>query len=371
MALFFGYLAGAQEGRGHEDTASRLLDWAQDDVAEGRVPYGAGLYQGFTGVAWTVEHLTGDPQDSIDEHMATYLRRSPWREDYDLIAGLAGFGVWALDALPRAGAAECLRLVCERLCEYTRPAVNGVGLTWWTPPHLLPSHQLEVFPGGYENFGLGHGFPAAIGVLAQAVASGALDEPLRARALATARGGVERLLAVVRRNGVSRYPTTIDERLQVDESRLAWCYGDPGVGAALTVASTVLDEPAWRAEAEAIALQAARRDPRTSGVADPGICHGSAGLALLMSRFHEAFGHAELEASARYWILDALARRRPRDEFFSGWAAYSPEGFRPAREWLTGATGIAMALLAAVTGTRPDWDRTLLASACPAALAAR
>jgi hypothetical protein len=24
-----------------------------------------------------------------------------------------------------------------------------------------------------------------------------------------------------------------------------------------------------------------------------------------------------------------------------------------------------------VTGTRPDWDRTLLASACPAALAAR
>src|SRR5688500_2099646 len=50
LALYFAYLAGAQEDRGHEDTASRLLEWSQEDVAAGAVPAGAGLYQGFTGV---------------------------------------------------------------------------------------------------------------------------------------------------------------------------------------------------------------------------------------------------------------------------------------------------------------------------------
>jgi hypothetical protein len=114
-ALFFAYLAGAQEDRGHEEHAGRFLEWAQEEVAEGRIPFGAGLYQGFTGVAWVVEHVTGDAQDAIDEHMATYLRRSPWAEDYDLISGLAGFAIWALEALPRPGAAVCVGLVCDRL----------------------------------------------------------------------------------------------------------------------------------------------------------------------------------------------------------------------------------------------------------------
>jgi hypothetical protein len=370
-ALFFAYLAGAQEDRGHEEHAGRFLEWAQEEVAEGRIPFGAGLYQGFTGVAWVVEHVTGDAQDAIDEHMATYLRRSPWAEDYDLISGLAGFAIWALEALPRPGAAECLRLVCERLVEYATPPPDGKGRTWWTPPRLLPSHQREVFPDGYENFGLAHGFPAVIGVLAQAVASGALDEPLAARCLAAAHDGFARLMAVVRPAGGSRYPTTIDARRYLDDSRLGWCYGDPGVGAALTVASQVLDEPGWRAEAEAIALACARRDVATAGVVDPGICHGSAGLVLMFRRFHERFGHPELLEAARHWARVTLDFRRAPTEFFSGWSAYSPDGYRAAREWLTGATGVAMTLLTALTGTSPEWDRTLLLSPCPAALRTR
>lgn len=370
MALFFAYLAGVQEGRGHEDVAARFLDWAQEDVAAGRIPFGAGLYQGFTGVAWVAEHITGEAQDSIDEHMATYLGRTPWLEDYDLISGLAGYGVWALEALPRAGAAECLGLVCERLIERAQPAAGGVGMTWWTPPAHLPTHQLESFPGGYENFGLAHGFPAAIAVLAQACASGALAPALAARARDVARGGVERLRAVARQGGYSRYPTTMDDKIGPEESRLAWCYGDPGVAAALAVAAAALpDEPSWRAEAEATALAIARRDPRSAGFNDAGLCHGSAGVAVLLARLHRQFGHDDLAAATRYWFAHALGLRQPASEYFAGWAAYSPDGLRASREWLTGATGIALALLAAVTGTPPEWDRVLLASPSLAALA--
>jgi hypothetical protein len=371
MALFFAYLAGVKDDRGHEDHAARLLEWAQESVAEGHLPAGAGLYQGFTGVAWVAEHVTGEPQDAIDEPLAGYLAHAPWRGDYDLIAGLAGHAVWALDALPRAGAVECLRLACTRLVELAQTLPDG-GVRWWTPPMLLPPHQLEIFPRGYENFGCGHGYPAVLAVLAQAIASGALDDALAVRARAAVDGGMQRLLGFAARaeaaGRVSRFPSLLEDGATPDDARLAWCYGDAGVIGALGVVAEVLGATAWTDAIAAMALAAARRDVRTAGIRDAGLCHGAAGLGVLFQRFHSRHGGDELAAAATHWYRAALEQRRPADEFFAGVWGYTVEGPRATHAWLTGATGVAMALLAAVTGSAPEWDRLLLASPSPNAL---
>ncbi len=89
LAVFYGYLAGAEPDHGHEDAGSRFLDTAIEAVAT--VPMMPSLHHGFTGVAWATQHLIGrlvepsddDPNDAIDEALRDLLR-APTDGDYDL-----------------------------------------------------------------------------------------------------------------------------------------------------------------------------------------------------------------------------------------------------------------------------------------------
>src|SRR6516165_1782687 len=136
LAVLLGYLA--QTGLEPESAAvaHRCLQHATAAVVE--QPGTASLYSGLTGVGWAKAHLrslwTGwDGEDDlaeIDEVLLDHLDQSPWRGEYDLIEGLVGFGVYALERLPRPGATACLERVVDRLAETAEPQGNGV--TWWT-----------------------------------------------------------------------------------------------------------------------------------------------------------------------------------------------------------------------------------------------
>ena len=109
--------------RGHDETATRFLDWAYEGVSE--QPLGPPFYQGFSGVAWAGEILTGEPQDALDEPVLSLLSLERWPGDYDLIVGLTGLAVWALDALPRPATHEALARIVTHLCDYTQPTEIG------------------------------------------------------------------------------------------------------------------------------------------------------------------------------------------------------------------------------------------------------
>src|SRR5438552_1442107 len=64
LALFYAYLAQVRSG-GDEETARRFLGSAID--AHLTSPMRPTFYGGFTGVAWTVEHLHAQLFDSDDE----------------------------------------------------------------------------------------------------------------------------------------------------------------------------------------------------------------------------------------------------------------------------------------------------------------
>src|SRR5262245_4435827 len=159
-AQFFAYLAEAWPDRGFGERAERYLERAIDVLAE--QPMREFLYSGFTGVAWAVEHLQGkfigpdddDPILSLDEAPREYLQTTPWLGDYDLIIGLAGIGVYALERLPREIAAENLGLVVARLKETAEERDGGVA--WLTRPEMMLERTREENPNGYYNMGLAH-----------------------------------------------------------------------------------------------------------------------------------------------------------------------------------------------------------------------
>jgi lantibiotic modifying enzyme len=368
MALLFSYLARDGARSRHLERVEHLLDAASEAVATQPLP--PDLYQGFSGIAWAVEHLRGtadaeeDPLSEIDEALAGLLRTQPWEYHYDLVSGLVGLGVYALERLPRPGARDCLEQIVARLAELAQPAEGG--LRWWTPPALIPASMRGQFPEGACNLGVAHGVPGVLWVLAGAAATGTAT----AQARELLRGGWSGLMAQRQpAASASRFPSWLSANHQTWPNRPAWCYGDPGMALTLLQVARAVEEPAWEQEALALCREVAERSTDGSQVQDAGLCHGAAGLAHLHHRLFRATGEERFARAARAWFRNTLSFHRP-GEGLGGFLSYEvlPD---LTREWLaspallTGATGVALALLAAASPVEPAWDRMLLMSLPP------
>jgi hypothetical protein len=370
--LLLAYLDRAAPGYGHGERATELLDSAIEGMGSSYAPWS--LYSGFPGLAWVVEHLKGwlidgededgeDPGEEIAVSLRDHLGMSPWRGDHDLISGLAGLGVYALERLPRPWGKECLESVVARLAEKAERRPEGT--TWRTVPEALIPQVAEIFPQGNWDLGVAHGVPGVIAVLAQACAEGLEDcaRPLLDGAVAWTLA--QRLPPGER----SIFPHVVAPDRLPGPSRLAWCYGDLGVAVTLLLAARTVGEPDWEREALAAARACARRPPETSGVVDAGFCHGAAGNAHLFNRIFQATGDPLFADAARHWLERTLEMKRP-GEGTAGWVSWDPGdvtrgGWQADPSFLGGAAGIGLALLAAASPVEPDWDRLLLVSVPP------
>lgn len=369
FALFFTYLDQAVPGRDYDEIAMERLERAIEVTAE--IQTFPGLYSGFSGVAWTLEHLRGrlfedsedeDPGDDVVAALTEHVSLTPWRADYDLISGLVGYGVYALERMPRPGGWKCLEQVVARLAETAERVPQGI--TWRTTPELMIQRDRDLFPEGNYNLGLAHGVPGAIGILALAQAAG-----VECRDLLD--GAVAWLLSCrLPADAGSFFGYTEDPatgQREIRASRLAWCYGDLGIAASLLVAARAVGEEEWQRQALEIARRAAERSQETSGIVDAGVCHGAAGTAHIFNRLYQETGDPILREAALTWFERTLTSFR-QGEGYGGYLMYIPDentdlDWRKDPGFLTGSAGVGLALLAAATPVAPDWDRTLLISA--------
>ena len=304
----------------------------------------AGLHGGSARIGWTLAHLgEGDGVESVlaplDDAFLAMLAE-PRLHEHDLISGLVGIGVYALE---RGDAGRRLASqVLAHLEASARPRRGG--LAWYTPARQ------------HWDLGMAHGSPGVIALCARLV--GRDIEASRARILLDA--GVHHLLACVPANPGGRYPAW-----QLDDgdspgprSQLAWCYGDLGVACALAAAARV--EPAWREPALALALDCVRRDGAEAFIDDAGLCHGAAGVAHAFHRLAQTTGDASCASAARSWVTKTLAMRTALP--VAGFPAFArtDRAFRADAGLLDGAAGVALALHATISEVDPAWDRLLL-----------
>ena len=367
-ALFFAYRAAASGDRREESLAERELDRAIAAIAER--PMSPDLFGGFTGVAFAFEHLQGrrpeladdEANEPVDDALGQLLGRSRWAGDFDLVSGLAGHGVYALERLQHPSGAANLGRVVARLAELSEPRPPGV--TWRSRPEFLPPAERDLFPRGHFNLGVAHGVPAVAAILAGACAadvSAAIARPLLDRTM-------DWLWAnQAQEHAASGFPCWVSEDAPPKPARAAWCYGDPGVAATLYAASRAVGSADWERRALELGRAAATRAVEQSGVRDAGLCHGAAGLLHLYNRLWQGSQDEVFANAARHWVSTTLSMRRPLHGV-AGYQAWSrgAEGNEPTwrddRSLLTGVVGIGLALLAAISPVEPEWDRMLLAS---------
>jgi lantibiotic modifying enzyme len=368
LAVMFAYLSQSTGDSRCEELAVERLESSIAAFAQN--PFHPALYSGMTGAGWALAHLS-DAEERADDEMFTIVderirrllaAKSPL-EEYDLINGLVGIGVYALERLPSRLAASFLARIVEILSD--RAVTTADGITWRTPKARWQPWERERPDLLHANLGVAHGVPGIIGLLAHTAIQGVKTD----QCCSLVEGAVPWLLEQrlpASAGGRFAYSTGTPEGPTPAPSRLAWCYGDLGIAPVLLAASTATGNDAWRREAIELGLVAAARSLEDSGVQDPGLCHGAAGAGHIFNRLYQATGHPVMLATAQRWFGEALAQwnMRPGIGGFSALAL----GAGGEAEWvddaglLEGAAGVALALQAASTPVEPKWDRMLLCS---------
>lgn len=373
VALFYAYSAKALGNDQYAEQALRYLNEAIDEAPEHLDSLW--LFGGFTGIGWIIANLSETLFDqdetencgSVDELLTEHLAQPERQSNYDLVVGLVGQGVYALDRLRNAAgvASDLLTRIVNKLWETAEH--DGPFITWHTSPVLLPEWQRQICPNGYYNLGLAHGVPGIIALLGRIVSAGI--EPERSRHLLE--GAVRWLLAQKgTAESESYFSTWAGRGIEREASKVAWCYGDLGIGMALLYAAKCVGQANWEQEATEILLKAATRSGESAGVFDVSLCHGAAGNAHIFNRAFQATGEARFRTAALAWYEQALAFQRP-GQGIGGFSIGDTDEAGTEVFWtnkpglLDGVAGVGLSLLAACTDWEPNWDRSLLISIPP------
>jgi hypothetical protein len=127
----------------------------------------------------------------------------------------------------------------------------------------------------------------------------------------------------------------------------------------MLAAGRLLGVPDWEREAIDLARNAANCAASRDGVLDTCLCHGTAGVAHIFNRMAQQTQDRALEDAARRWFERTL-RMLPAGDVLAQFPSNVPD--RRIRGLLLGASGVALALAAAISSASPDWDRVFLLS---------
>ena len=362
LALLHGYRARAGHGDSL-DAAADALGAAAGMFAEECPPW---LARGFSGVAFAIAHLADlvetepDTLSDLDAAITNVVDRDPWTFPWELMVGLIGLGVYGLE---RAGTGAG-RAIVERTSRHLAAIAerSAASASWRVRGGDYDAELLAANPDGFHCLGLPYGVLGAISFLAAARALGAAGDP----SLLT--DSVAWLRALDRPDRPHRFPAYLAAGWD-DEAEMSrgWCAGDLAVGTALVSAGLAADQGAWVAHGIEVAIQGAKQGEIPG---DLSLCHGAIGHGHLLNRLAQATGSSELAELARLAYRRGLAARVPGTGI-GGFTriARGPKSADPrfAPSLQLGATGVAIALVAATSAVPPDWDRAFLMALPPRA----
>lgn len=338
-----------------------------------------GLFGGTSGLALCVaECVAAEPRfgpslDRLHRSLAEqvmqmhlpHVEREVSDSDHDLISGASGIlgQLLAADEPDTAMRSAIDRLVGHLVWLGGVPDDPTVPHRWLIAPARYSPHELMGPPaGGYLNLGAAHGVPGTAAALAAAIRAG-YRAPGDTAALLRMTSWI---VACLRHDAFGPFwPSVlpVSERGEqlVPEAvtdQLAWCYGTAGVSVCLlAVADATGDVELRRTAAEA--FEAVLRRARAVPSPTPTLCHGRAGLLAACLEF-AATGASPLAVRHLPVLLEEVIGfadpTRPLlfvDQEQPGVLVDSPAV-------LTGACGVALTLLAAISPHRPSWLRAFL-----------
>ena len=362
IALFLSYLAKASGDRGYLDAAARLLEEALRGAES--LSESPGFLSGDSGVLWTFEHLnrhlypesfpvnlSAASQQAINHGVSV---ASQHEVATGMMDGLSGICLYLAERMPEQAAGKLFESITDRLADLAVEEPPGVV---WEISRRAELELRTIVPGFRSKnrvyiTGAGYGVAGIVGAMIAGCGQGMAN--LRTRRV------IERAvswLLAQRQAGAIAFPQAVG--VSVPPRPNGWLVGDPGIAMVLFNAGRALGRDDW----QAIALDIAHADARnclgqvTSKGAPFSLLEGAAGRAHVFNRLFQATGDP---------LFADVARQHYRAVLDSRCRGQGIGGFRfqeiDFKGLLTGAAGVGLALLAAVSTDEPDWDRAILAS---------
>lgn len=158
---------------------------------------------------------------------------------------------------------------------------------------------------GY-NISLSHGISSIVIYLSQVYNSG-VKTNLCSRLLEGAVNYVLSQQISAAQYGCYFPSQSLDNGEPTSQSRLAWCYGDLGVAAALWQAGKATGNMVWLEKAmEVYWFSTGRTDFNDAMVKDAGLCHGTAGIAMMFAYMYRETLDRKFKDARDYWIDQTL-----------------------------------------------------------------
>lgn len=379
-ALLFSYLERID---GQENWALLSHSHIQASVAaihEAETDLGIGLFAGVSGLALSASLIGGSDRyltlrsqlddfllPAVSKHIARIPRRRNWMHthEFDLVSGITGIGVYLVtrckDAPLLISPRECLDSLIERLLNILS---DGSLIPKWSskPDKILEAFLAKRCPEGLLNIGFAHGLP---GALTLATELSRQDN----RFLPLVKDWSGWLLQL--RKELGYWPdiipiSRIKGRRNVDTAnavpaRVAWCYGTGGIFHALLQASRRIDDAAMKMDALNYLIEDVSGILKRNLPKEVTLCHGKAGLLQILLRAHNLTSDIRLKPLIHDLVHSLLLELSADNPF--GFLDWTPEAGHASRPGLlTGASGVALALLSAASNVEPEWDRAMLLS---------
>lgn len=154
---------------------------------------------------------------------------------------------------------------------------------------------------------------------------------------------------------------SLENSVPIQKGRLAWCYGDLGVALALWKAGNTLKNESWKAMSiEIMSISMDRKIPGNTLVTDAGLCHGSAGIAMIYRYMYYETENTLFLDTSDYWISITLKMARFSDGL-AGYKTWNGE-YKNDYSLLTGISGIGLMLLSVKADSQSffKWTELLL-----------
>ncbi|MCD4665285.1 MAG: lanthionine synthetase C family protein [Bacteroidales bacterium] len=363
IALFFLYYAKYKDDQKYYNIGLELITEIFGNINNDYVhnTFAGGL----SGVGWAFSHLVqndfidaeiDEVLGELDEFIYSSMIYNIHNGNYDFLHGALGNWMFFMNRTSEKKYEDYLIKLIDEI-EKTSHKDKGGGLKWKS--ELNP----ETGKIGY-NISLSHGMASIISVLSK-VYTLKIDAD---RVLYLLQGAVRYLLnqKLDKEKYGFNFPHLAKESLEeISRSRLAWCYGDLGIGMSLYLASRRLGNKDWEKEALDVLLHSTqRRSLSENDVVDAGICHGTSGIAHIYNRMFFYTGIDDFKNASYFWIKETLRMAKFEDGFsgYKMWRSEKHGGWKAEAGLLEGVAGIGLALISAISDIEPAWDECLLLS---------
>lgn len=324
-------------------------------IAENRV---GNLYfgRGITGILWGINHLaeigilSNDIEDLVDTDFFEILKQSSVSNlqigDYDYMLG----GLGPILLFKDTSKFELVSPIIQELLKIRYEKENQI--FWYQSPSITNPNGGKVI-----NVGLAHGIPSILKILSEVkdVDDRITDIILR---------GFDWLKnnQLEYKTNSCYFPFSYSDDYEPFPAPLRWCYGDLGIAIGLYLAGRNIGSSQMMEYALGIAYQCTERELDPMKIDDTHICHGTAGIAQIFSRFYNYTYDLRFKSASIFWFDETIRRFDKNTQ--SGFKAWKGDEFEwvEFKGFLEGSAGIGVTLISAISDIEPKWDRCILLS---------